>query len=121
MIKANLNLTALKHGLVKGKTEGEVIVCIPVKANNLFKSEKGNVYLPLVGFEFEDKSNKKYKDTHILKQSFKKEELEAMDEETKKALPILGNARVGSGQRTETPPNSVTGEDVADGVDDLPF
>lgn len=122
MITLKLNLTALKHGLVKGKTEGETLICIPVKANQLYLSEKKNVYLDIVGFEFEDKSDKEYKDTHLLKQSFKKEELAAMTEEQRKALPIIGNARVaGSGQRGEPAPNSVTGGDVADGVNDLPF
>lgn len=122
MITAKINLTALKHGLVKGKTDDEVLICIPVKANKLFLSEKKNVYFDIVGFEFEDKSDKTYKDTHLLKQSFSKAELEAMDEATKKALPIIGNARVaGSGTRSEPAPNSVTGDDIANGVNDLPF
>lgn len=122
MITCKLNLTALKHGLVAGKTEGEVLICIPVKANQLFLSEKKNVYLDIVGFEFEDKTDTKYPNTHLLKQSFSKEALAAMDEATKKALPILGNARVaGAGQRGESAPNSVTGGDIAGGIDDLPF
>jgi hypothetical protein len=121
MITLKLNLTSLKHGLVKGKTEGETLLCIPVKANRLFLSEKNNVYLDIVGFDYEDKSDKQYKDTHLLKQSFSKEVLAAMTDEEKKALPIIGNARVGSTQRNEPAPNSVTDGGVADGVDDLPF
>jgi hypothetical protein len=122
MITLNLNLTALKHGLVKGKSEGETLLCIPVKANALFLSDKKNVYLSIVGFEFEDKSDKQYKNTHILKQSFKKEELNAMTKEQKEALPILGNARVsGAGQHGEAKPNSVTPDEVANTVNDLPF
>jgi hypothetical protein len=123
MITLKLNLTALKHGLVKGKTEGEEILCIPIKLNQLYKSEKGNVYFDIVGFEFEDKSDKQYKDTHLLKQSFSKEALAAMTDEQKKAMPIIGNARVNSGQaqHVESAPNSVTGGAVANGVNDLPF
>jgi len=121
MITLNLNLTAFKHGLVKGKTADEVLLCIPIKLNRLILSEKKNVYLNIVGFEYDDKSDKEYKDTHLLKQSFKKEELAAMTEEERKALPIIGNARVGSTQRGEPEPNSVTPSAVADGVDDLPF
>ena len=122
MITLKLNLTSLKHGLVKGKAEGEETLCIPVKANQLYKSEKGNIYFDIVGFEFDDKTDKQYKDTHLLKQSFSKEALAAMTEEQKKALPIIGNARVsGQAQREESAPNSVTGGEVANGIDDLPF
>lgn len=122
MITLKINLTALKHGLIKGKAEGEKILCIPVKENSLFLSEKNNVYLDIVGFEFTDKSDKQYKDTHLLKQSFNKEALAAMTDEQKKAMPILGNARVsGQAQHGEPEPNSVTKGDVAAGVDDLPF
>lgn len=122
MITLKLNLTSLKHELVKGKEEGETLLVIPVKANKLFLSEKKNVYLDVVGFEFTDKSDKQRKDTHLLKQSFKKEELEAMTEEQRKALPIIGNARVaGSGSHGEPTPNSVTSGEVADAVGDLPF
>jgi hypothetical protein len=122
MINLKLNLTQLKHGLVKGKTEGETIICIPVNANKLFLSEKKNVYLDIVGFEFEDKSDNQYKNTHILKQSFSKEQLSAMSEEEKKALPIIGNARVSkSGSYGEAAPKSVAPDSVANAVDDLPF
>jgi hypothetical protein len=122
MITLNLNLTKLEHGLVKGKEEGETLLVIPIKKNNLFLSEKKNVYLPVVGFEFEDKSAKEYKDTHILKQSFKKDKFEKMTEEQRKALPIIGSARVSSSSaRSESEPNSVTGGDVASGINELPF
>lgn len=122
MITLKLNLTALKHALMKSaKDEKETLLCIPIKANELYKSEKGNVYLDIVGFEFDDKSDKKYKDTHLLKQSFSKERLSEMTEEEKKAHPILGNARVsGAGAYSEPEPNAQS-QDVADGVNDLPF
>lgn len=123
MITLKLNLTTLKHGLVKSsKNPDETLLCIPIKENKLFLSDKKNVYLDIVGFEFNDKSDKQYKDTHLLKQSFTKDELAKMSKEEKEALPIIGNARVSSGQaHAEPEPNSVTGGDVADGVNDLPF
>lgn len=122
MITLKLNLTALKHAMMKStKNPEETLLCIPVKANELYKSEKGNVYIDIVGFEFNDKSDKQYKDTHLLKQSFSKERLSEMPEDEKKALPILGNARVsGSVGYSEPEPNNM-GEGVASGVDDLPF
>lgn len=122
MITIKLNLTALKHGLVKGKTEGETLLCIPIKVNSLFLSEKGNVYFDIVAFDYKDNSDKQYKDTHLLKQSFSKEVLAAMDEDQKKALPIIGHARVSDfTQRSEAEPNNVAPGTISDGVDSLPF
>lgn len=120
MIRLKINLTALKHGLVKGKTEGETLICIPIKANKLFLSEKRNVYLDIVGFDYTPKDPED-KNTHLLKQSFSKEDREKMTEEERKALPILGNAQVMDGQRGESAPNSVTPNSVADAISDLPF
>lgn len=122
MITQKINLTALKHGLVKGKTEGETLLVIPIVQNKLFLSEKRNVFLDIVGFEYSPKDPEKDKNTHLLKQSFSKDELAKMTDDEKKALPILGNARVsGAGQREEPTPNSVTPNVVADAVNDLPF
>jgi hypothetical protein len=121
MITLKINLTSLVHGLVKGKEEGETLLVIPIKKNKLFLSEKKNVYLDIVGFEFEDKTDTKYPNTHLLKQSFSKDELAKMSEEEKKALPILGNARVSGATRSEQEPNNVTGGEVSNGINDLPF
>jgi len=121
MITLNLNLTQLEHGLVNGKTEGEILLVIPIKKNNLVLTEKKNVFLNIVGFEYEDKSDKEYKDTHLLKQSFNKEERERLGAEFLKSLPIIGNARVsGSTSHGEPEPKSAS-KDVASAVDDLPF
>lgn len=122
MITLKLNLTALKHGLVKAPSGNDTLLCIPIKANSLFLSEKGNVFLDIVGFDYTPKDPEKDKNTHLLKQSFSKDELAAMTDEQKKALPILGNARVsGSGERSEPAPNSVTPDAVAETVSGLPF
>ena len=116
MITGSINLRQLEHAFIT-TPKGRKAIVIPIENNKLTETEKG-LYLPFVGFEFEDKSDKQYKDTHLLKQSFSKEEREKMTEDEKKALPILGNARVGtSGQSESTPKGS--SEPVSE--DDLPF
>lgn len=120
MITLKLNLRQLNHALMTTPKGAKVIV-IPFKENNIFEGEKG-LYLDIIGFEFEDKSDKKYKDTHLLKLSFSKEELAAMSDEQRKALPILGTARVNTGQPLGEPePKDMNSGNVADGLDKLPF
>ena len=118
MITLSINLRQLEHALMETK-KGTKGIFIPIEKNNLFEGKKG-IYLKIAGFEFKDKSDKQYKDTHLLKQSFSKEELEKMSDDEKKALPILGNARVsGSGSRSEAPPKG--SNEVVTEPDDLPF
>jgi hypothetical protein len=121
MIYENINLRQLNHALMVTPKGVECIV-IPIIENNLFKGEKV-LTLSIVGFEFESKQTGEYKDTHLLKQSFSKEKLAAMTDEEKRALPILGNARVttqGQGYAEPEPKDLNKGE-VADSVDSLPF
>lgn len=121
MITLKLNLTAFAHALMQSdKEKDEIILCVPVKKNKFFLSEKRNVYLDVVGFEFENK-NPDSRDTHLLKQSFTKDELLKMTDEQKKALPIIGNACVNFGQRKESEPNDLAGGKVVDGINNLPF
>lgn len=118
MITVKLNLRQLKHALMTTKKGAKAIV-IPLIENNLFEGEKG-IYLDIVGFDYEDKTGKQYPDTHLLKQSFSKDELSKMDEYTKKNIPILGNARVsGFSSHDESLPNG--SDEVVQEVDDLPF
>jgi hypothetical protein len=121
MITLKLNLRQLKHALMTTPKGAKVIV-IPIVDNNLFEGKEG-IYLDIVGFDYEDKTlGKQYPDTHLLKQSFKKEELAAMSEDQKMALPILGNARVASGTaHAEPAPKDLNNGVVAKGIDDLPF
>ena len=116
MITGNINLRQLKHALMV-TPKGARAIIIPIEANKLIEGKKG-VYLNLVGFDYEDKSDKQYKDTHLLKQSFSKEELAKMTEEERKALPILGNMRVAGSSHGEAEPN---GSDEVVTEDDLPF
>lgn len=118
MIVGKINLAALKHVLMEKKGKDGMVqgIFIPIEANHIFKSEKGNVYLDLIAF---DAVNEEYKQTHMVKQSLPKEVREAMSEEEQRSQRILGhlNTKVG---KTEDVPNS-----AADGVigedDDLPF
>lgn len=98
---------------------GEVMV-IPIEKNHLFKSEKGNVYLDLMAWELKNKLADS-KDTHLVKQSFKKEYLDSLTEEQRRELPILGNAAVWDGERGEAAPANVMSGKVAEGLNDLPF
>jgi len=118
MITGKINLRQLNHALMT-TPKGAKVVVIPIAENNLFEGEKG-IYLDLIAFEL--KNPEAGKDTHLVKQSFSKEVLEAMDEEKKKNLPILGNLRVSEGgARGEAPPADLNAGKVATGLDDLPF
>lgn len=118
MFTAKLNLRQLTHSLMT-TPKGSKVIVIPIAENNLYEGEKG-LYLDLVAFE--KKEVKEGEDTHLLKQSFSKEKLSAMTDEQKRALPILGNARISSGgQRSEAEPKDANNGAVAAGIDDLPF
>lgn len=117
MITEKINLKALKHSMMT-TPKGALAIVIPVEANNLYDGEKG-LYLDIVGFEI-NKPFEGQKDTHILKQSFSKEKREEMGEDKIKAIPILGNARVGDVGHAPTSNDQNNGK-VAASADDLPF
>ena len=110
-----LNLIAAKK-MIKGAAGEIECLVIPIEKNKLFVGEKG-IYLDLVAFDI--KKQVESKDTHIVKQSFSKEEREKMTEDELKALPILGNLCVLTGERGEAAPVSDTKTIGPD--DDLPF
>ena len=118
-INGKLNLMQLKavRMNMKGKTGIQECLVIPIKANNLFVGEKG-IYLDLIAFEKKTQQENN-KDTHIVKQSFSKEAFQAMTEEEKQSMPILGGLRVW-GEYVE--PDAVSDMEVKDELsDDLPF
>jgi len=120
MIGGKLNLAMLEHVIMtkKGKDKKDVeCIVIPIEKNQLFKSEKGAVYLDIIAF---DVPNSKYGDTHLVKQSLPKKVREVMSKEELEAMPILGNLKVMGPQ--EATPNNAAGDDVViDENDDLPF
>ena len=121
-ISTKINLAALKNAAIitSGKNKDVDCLLIPIAQNNLFRSEKGAVYLDLIGFETPT-DKRKGKDTHLVKQSLSKDLQDKMSEEEKKAMPILGNhidwdqSGESSSERVES-----SATIVAD-VDDLPF
>lgn len=120
-ISARINLAKLKCAVVESKkTAGEFNLILPVKANNLYKSEKGNIYLDISCIELAEEK-RQYSD-FIIFQSFSKELREKMEANGEKS-DILGNAKFFQSQ--EPSPNydsNLIDEITADGEnDDLPF
>ncbi len=120
MIKGSMNLAALKH-VVMEKTgkEGKPVkgIFVPLDANSIQQHENGGMYLNVVAFPMRE--SKEWA-THIVKQSLKKEVREAMSEEEKQAVPILGNLKVADS--TPQAQNNDAGEGrVYDEDSGLPF
>lgn len=131
-ISFKINLKQLKHVEREMKGQGDkMIKCliIPLDENMIFQGEKG-AYLNLTAIEIKDRSkfSADQKDTHLIKQDIPKEKYEAMSEEQRKAMPILGNAILWG--RQEAPPveSSELSNSAVDAYnsqneepDDLPF
>jgi len=117
-INGKLNLMQLKAVRMNMKATSGMQECvvIPIKANNLYVGEKG-IYLDLIAFEKRTQQENN-KDTHIVKQSLSKDALQAMTDEEKQAMPILGSLRVW-GEFVEAPPQSDM--NTIDERSDLPF
>lgn len=114
-ISINLNLRQLNHAVITTK-KGARCILIPIVENQLIEGEKG-IYLNIQAWELKNKQNDR-KDTHILKQSLKKEVFEAMSDDEKKEIPIIGNLTVWSYQEPE-PKGKVSSEPLD--IDELPF
>ena len=121
-ISVKINLAALKNAAIitSGKNKDVDCILIPIEQNHLFRSEKGAVYLDVIGFETAPEK-RKGKDTHMAKQSLDKKVLDAMSEDEKKAMPILGNFidwdQSGESQGSQTE----QGAKVVDTFEDLGF
>tara|TARA_A100000164_G_C21908069_1_gene774136 strand:+ start:915 stop:1304 length:390 start_codon:yes stop_codon:yes gene_type:complete len=126
-ISIKLNLAQLKHAIrnLKGKDKQPIeCLVIPIDENLIFRGEKG-LYLDLTAIEIKNKVGDS-KDTHLIKQQVGKEAYEAMSEEQKRAMPILGNAIYWG--RREAEPNvsdslseSAVDQYLEEDDDDLPF
>ena|GEM_PF-1916942 len=118
-ISSRINLAQLQHVVEKRKTKsGEQIdvITLPIKNNNLFLSDKGNVFLDLIAFEVAPEK-RKTEDTHLVKQSLDKKASDAMTDQEKRDMPILGNMKVWG--HAEATPQQATDMPEPDG--DLPF
>lgn len=121
MITGSINLTALRHVKMEKKGKSGMVkgIFIPLEVNKIKEHEKGGIYLNVVGFEM--KEVKDYA-THIVKQSFSKDEREKMSKEELDALPILGNFKASDGGQGQAVDNSASTTTFdADSEDDLPF
>ena len=121
-ISCKINLAALKNAAIitSGKNKDVDCILIPIEQNHLFRSEKGAVYLDIIGFETAPEK-RKGKDTHMAKQSLDKKVLDAMTEDEKKAMPILGNfIDWDQSIESQSTPTEHVAKEVAD-LDDLPF
>lgn len=119
-ISVKINLAALKNAAIitSGKNKDVDCILIPIEQNHLFRGKENAVYLDVIGFETAiDK--RKGKDTHMAKQSLSKEVQDAMSEDEKKSMPILGNFidwdQSGGGERVEI------GAKPVEDLSDLPF
>lgn len=91
-VNIKINLAALTHIELKVRdrrgTEVQGIF-IPYEKNKIFVGQKVRS-LDLIGFPLKNRKPDS-KDTHIIKQSFSKEEREKMTQEQQNNLPIIGN------------------------------
>jgi hypothetical protein len=115
-ISIDLNLRQLKSAIVNSKS-GAKCLLIPIVENQLVEGEKG-IYLNATGFEIKNKSADQ-KNTHLVKQSFKKEVYDKMTDQEKQSQPILGNLTVW-GTREAEPAQTIEEIDPIDS-DGLPF
>ena len=103
----------------KNSKSGKTVKCIviPMEQNHLFYSEKGNVYLDLVCFDLKEP---KEDQTHLVKQSLNKKVRDAMSDEERNAVPLMGSLNNREATGNDVPDNTADVEALrAD--DDLPF
>lgn len=91
-ISGKINLTQLKHKVLKLQGKNGLIDCVvlPIEANSFIKGEKG-IYFDIAAYELKEKRENQ---THLLKQSFPKEVFERMTEQQKTSIPIIGSMTV---------------------------
>jgi hypothetical protein len=127
-ISISLTLTGLIHGRqqILGKN-GDLVDCliIPIDINNLIRlKDEKTIKLQLIAWPYKNKMPDR-KDTHYIKQSFKKEELEKLSEEERNNLPFLGNALVWAEENQNTESKEFSSAQFApprpNAADDLPF
>ena len=119
-MQGKLNLAAFQHAIMNvTRKDGSKVECIviPIEENNLFKSEKGNVYCDSKVWEISPEK-RKGEDTHLINQSLKKEVREAI-KAAGKYPPTLGSLREYQAETADTTDVSLQSFDPLPG--DLPF
>lgn len=103
---------------LKGKTATKRCLVIPVDDSGLFVGEKG-VYLNLTAVEMREP---RYGDTHCVKINLGRDAYNALSEEERKNIPILGGMHELEQQaRTMQVTQTVDAAAAVDNPDDLPF
>lgn len=91
--KIKLELTAIDGAFVmdiQGKSSTKKCLCLPIEDAHLFLSQKtGRVYLDVIAWETNNPMPSG--DTHNIKRSLSRDESQAMTQEQRSTLPILGN------------------------------
>ena len=110
-----LNLQNLKCVCRHEKSQSGLVECliIPLEQNHLFKGEKG-IYLDLSAFELKERKDDR---THLIKQHLPKEVFQSMNDEQKRAIPIIGSVTTWEAP-SETPVSNSTPLEPESG---LPF
>jgi hypothetical protein len=117
-MNGKFNLAAFHHAIMNvGRKDGSKVECIviPIKENNLFKSDKGNVYCDFKAWPIAPEK-RKGDDTHLINQSLKKEDREAL-KAAGKYPPMLGTLKEYQAESPDTVDQSFTSEVAGD----LPF
>lgn len=105
---------------IQGKTATKKCIIIPVEdCKSIYLGDKG-CYLNMTGIEME---NPQFKDTHCIKGDIPKEVLETMNDEQRRALPIIGGMRLlQPKQQPQMQVNGTIGQEAFASTDDeLPF
>ena len=117
-----IDLLKLKGAFMRnlqGKSATKKCIIIPVDdCEGMFLGEKG-CYLNMTAIEMQ---NPQYSDTHCIKPDIPKEQREAMSEEQRNAIPIIGGLHAIERQPQQMTVNATVGADAfAPDDEDLPF
>lgn len=117
-----IDLLKLKGAFMRnlqGKSATKKCIIIPVDdCDGMFLGEKG-CYLNMTAIEMQ---NPQYSDTHCIKPDIPKEQREAMSEEQRNAIPIIGGLHAIERQPQQMQVSTTIGADAfAPDDEDLPF
>lgn len=117
-----IDLLKLKGAFMRnlqGRSATKKCIIIPVdECDGMFLGEKG-CYLNMTAIEMQ---NPQYSDTHCIKPDIPKEQREAMTEEQRNAIPILGGLHAIERQPQQMAVSTTIGADsFAPDDEDLPF
>ena len=104
---------------LKGSNTTKRCIIIPVDdCDGMYLGKKG-CYLNMTAIAMQEP---KYKDTHCIKVNIPQEQREAMTEEERKAIPIIGGLHTIEAQQATMQVNGTLGQEAfAPSDDDLPF